>query len=142
MLLHFYRIKSIILKQTVIKSDKCISSSLEQLLRQNSEEEEEGISWWSSGQESVLSLTRAWLQSLVGELRSHKASHTARKEKIHKIHVIKDLSSEYVISYNTEDNKTKAGREDLNGHFSKEDIQKTKSLAEDTQNHQSKGNIN
>ena len=26
------------------------------------------------------------------------------KKKTHKIHVIKDLSSEYVLSYNTEDN--------------------------------------
>lgn len=38
--------------------------------------------------------------------------------------------------------QTKAGREDLNGHFSKEDIQKAKGLPEDTQNHQSKGNVN
>ena len=32
----------------------------------------EGISWWSNGQDSVLSLPMAQVQSLVRELRSHK----------------------------------------------------------------------
>ena len=31
-----------------------------------------GIPWWSSGEDSIISLPRAQIQSLVGELRSHK----------------------------------------------------------------------
>ena len=41
----------------------------------------QGIPWWSSGQDSVLSLLRAWVQSLVWELRSHEPSGTAKKTK-------------------------------------------------------------
>ena len=41
----------------------------------------EGIPWQSSGWESALSLPRAWVQSLVGELKSHKPRSTAKKEK-------------------------------------------------------------
>ena len=39
------------------------------------------IPWWSSGQASVLSLPRAWVQSLVGELRSRKPRGVAKKKK-------------------------------------------------------------
>lgn len=35
-----------------------------------------GLPWWSNGQDSVLPLLRAWVQSLVGELRT-KISQTA-----------------------------------------------------------------
>ena len=40
-----------------------------------------GIPWRSSGQDSALSLLRAQVQSLVGELRSHKPCSTAKKKK-------------------------------------------------------------
>ena len=40
-----------------------------------------GIPWWSSGWDSVLSLPRARVQSLVRELRSHKAHRVAKKKK-------------------------------------------------------------
>ena len=40
-----------------------------------------GIPWWSSGQESVLSLPRARVQSLVRELRFHKLRGAAEKKK-------------------------------------------------------------
>ena len=37
-----------------------------------------GIPWQSGGQDSTLSMLRAWVQSLVGELRSRKAHSTAK----------------------------------------------------------------
>ena len=40
-----------------------------------------GVPWRSSGGDSVLSPQRAWVQSLVGELRSHKTHGVAEKEK-------------------------------------------------------------
>ena len=40
-----------------------------------------GIPWWSSGYNSVLSLPRAWVQSLVRELKSHKPRGAAKKRK-------------------------------------------------------------
>lgn len=39
----------------------------------------QGITWWSSGYDSVLWTSRAWVQSLLGELRSHKPA--AKKKK-------------------------------------------------------------
>ena len=38
-----------------------------------------GIPWRSSGWDSAFSLPRAWVQSLVGELRSHKPRGAAKK---------------------------------------------------------------
>ena len=40
-----------------------------------------GLPWWSSGQDSVLSLQRSWVPSLVGELRSPKLCGAAKKRK-------------------------------------------------------------
>ena len=40
----------------------------------------QGIPWWSSGWDSVLSLPRAQVQSLVRELRSCKSHSTAKKQ--------------------------------------------------------------
>ena len=40
-----------------------------------------GIPWQSRGQDSVISLSGAWVQPLVRELRSHKLRSTARGEK-------------------------------------------------------------
>ena len=40
-----------------------------------------GISWGSSGQDSTLSVPRAQVQSLVGELRAHKPCGKAKTEK-------------------------------------------------------------
>ena len=37
-----------------------------------------GIPWWSSGYDSVLSLLRAWFQSLVWKLRSHNPRSMAK----------------------------------------------------------------
>ena len=39
-----------------------------------------GIPWWSSGYNYTLSLWRAWVQSLVGELKSHKPCDTSKKK--------------------------------------------------------------
>ena len=39
----------------------------------------QGITLWSSGYDSALSLSRAWVQSLVGELRPHEPA--AKKKK-------------------------------------------------------------
>ena len=39
------------------------------------------IPWWSSGWQAALSLLRVQVQSAVGELRSHNAQHTAKKNK-------------------------------------------------------------
>ena len=39
-----------------------------------------GIPWRSSGQDSMLSLPRAWVLSLVGELRSHKLYQKKKKK--------------------------------------------------------------
>ena len=45
-----------------------------------------GVPWWSSGWDSVLRLPRARVQSLVGELGSHKPHSVAKKKiKINKI---------------------------------------------------------
>ena len=41
----------------------------------------QGVPWRSSGWDPVLLLPRAQVQSLVGELRSHKPRGTAQKEK-------------------------------------------------------------
>ena len=41
----------------------------------------EGIPWWSSGQDSALSLPKFWIQSLVRKLRSYKPCGIARKKK-------------------------------------------------------------
>ena len=41
-----------------------------------------GIPWWSSGQNSVLSLLRAQAQSLDGELRSHKPRSATKKKNL------------------------------------------------------------
>ena len=41
----------------------------------------EGIPWQSSGQDSMLSLLKAWVQSLVRELRSHKPCSKVKKKK-------------------------------------------------------------
>ena len=41
----------------------------------------EGISWQSSGLDSVLSLLRAQVQSLARELRSHKPHGVSKKRK-------------------------------------------------------------
>ena len=41
----------------------------------------EGIPWRSSSKDSVLSLLWAWVQSLVGELRSHGSCALAKKKK-------------------------------------------------------------
>ena len=48
-----------------------------------------GISWWSSGYYSVLSLPRAWIRSLIGKLRSHKPQTTAKINRLK--NVKKDL---------------------------------------------------
>ena len=40
-----------------------------------------GVPWRSTGRDSVLSPQRAWVQSLVGELRSHKTHGVAEKKK-------------------------------------------------------------
>jgi len=40
-----------------------------------------GVPWRSSGRDSVLSPQRAWVQSLVGELRSHKTNGGGEKKK-------------------------------------------------------------
>ena len=40
-----------------------------------------GISWWSSDQDSALSLPRAWVWFLIGELRSYKLQGMAKKKK-------------------------------------------------------------
>ena len=40
-----------------------------------------GIPWWSRDYDSVLSLLSTWVQSLVGELRSHQMHNTGRREK-------------------------------------------------------------
>lgn len=40
-----------------------------------------GILWWSSGEDSVLPLQEAWVQTLVGKLRSRKPCGAAKKEK-------------------------------------------------------------
>ena len=42
---------------------------------------EEGIPWWSSGQDSKRSLLRAQFQSLIGELKSHNPSRAAKNNK-------------------------------------------------------------
>ena len=41
----------------------------------------EGIPWWSSSKDSVLSLPWAWVQSLAGELRSHRSCALAKKKQ-------------------------------------------------------------
>ena len=41
----------------------------------------EGIPWWSSGQDSVLSLPKVQIQSLVRKLRSYKPCGMAREKK-------------------------------------------------------------
>ena len=37
-----------------------------------------GLPWWSGGEDSKLSLPRAQVQFLVGDLRFHKSSGTAK----------------------------------------------------------------
>ena len=53
-----------------------------------------GLPWWSSGQDSTLPLRRAWVRSLVWELRSHKLCGEAKEKKTNKdsqeSHVTKD----------------------------------------------------
>ena len=44
----------------------CVTGARETL----SKSRKKGLPWWSSGQDSVLPLPRAWVQSLVGELRT------------------------------------------------------------------------
>ena len=39
------------------------------------------IPWWSSSWDPVLALLRAWVQSLIWELRSHKLRGMTTKEK-------------------------------------------------------------
>ena len=39
-----------------------------------------GIPWQSGGEDSVLSLLKAWVQSLIGELRSCKLGSMAEKK--------------------------------------------------------------
>ena len=46
----------------------------------NLRNDREGLPCWSSGQHSSLSLPRAWIQSLVGELRFCR-SHSVDKKK-------------------------------------------------------------
>ena len=41
----------------------------------------EGISWQSSGQDSVLLLQGTWVRSLVGEVRSYKLRSRAKRKK-------------------------------------------------------------
>lgn len=41
----------------------------------------QGLSWRSGGQDSTLSMKRAWVQSLVGEVRFHMPHGTADKKK-------------------------------------------------------------
>ena len=43
----------------------------------------EGSPWWFSGYDTVLPLQGAWVQSLVGELKSHKTHATAKKQTKH-----------------------------------------------------------
>ena len=43
--------------------------------------EKKDLLWWSSGQGSAVSLLRALVQFLVGELRSHKLPILAKKKK-------------------------------------------------------------
>ena len=43
--------------------------------------EKKELPWWSSGQGSALSLLKALVQFLVGELRSHKLPILAKKKK-------------------------------------------------------------
>ena len=45
------------------------------------EMEKKDLPWWSSGQGSAVSLLRALVQFLVGELRSHKLPILAKKRK-------------------------------------------------------------
>ena len=40
-----------------------------------------GIPWYSRGQDSTLSLPKAWVQSLVGELRSHRLQDATKEKK-------------------------------------------------------------
>ena len=40
-----------------------------------------GIPWWFSGQDLVVSLLRAWVPSVIGELRVHKPCGTVLKKK-------------------------------------------------------------
>ena len=40
-----------------------------------------GIPWWSGGKYVMLSLSKAWVRFLIGELRSHKPHSTPQKEK-------------------------------------------------------------
>ena len=40
-----------------------------------------GFPWWSGGWDSALSLLRAWVRSLVGDLRSHKSPDAAKKQQ-------------------------------------------------------------
>ena len=40
-----------------------------------------GIPWWSGGKYVMLSLSKAWVRFLIGELRSHKPHSTPKKEK-------------------------------------------------------------
>ena len=46
---------------------------------------EQGLPWWSSGEDSKLLLQGEWVRSLVGELRSYLSRTVARKIKIKKI---------------------------------------------------------
>ena len=40
-----------------------------------------GIPWWSRDYDSVLSLLSTWVQSPVGEQRSHQMHNTGRRKK-------------------------------------------------------------
>ena len=51
-----------------------------------------GIPWWSSGSDSKLPLLRAQLQSLVGELKSHKPRGAAKKK-------IREIFTHYSFKY-------------------------------------------
>ena len=39
------------------------------------------IPWWSSAKYAMLSLSRAWVRFLIGELRSHKPHSITKKKK-------------------------------------------------------------
>ena len=65
---------------SIVKGNK--TPTLVNSLKKNTEFQ--GIPWQSSGQDSVLPLQGAWVQSLVGELRSHmprSAAKTKNKKK-------------------------------------------------------------
>ena len=48
-----------------------------------------GLPWWSSGEDSVLPLQEAQVQSLVGKLRSYMSWSKTKKKKNKKLKIIK-----------------------------------------------------